>query len=152
MGFPSTPYFLCFHYFGPTATHSHFSTAYTTHGLLFLSFRTPLSSFTSSRPICLFHELMIYYSYPLGLMGFLSICQLFSVRVVGFSFPLGLPKWPLTDIKSTLTDHKCSLAPTPPKKPRRKSWVSRDQCKIHGIKNILGLPSIIGMSKTVMFA
>ena len=51
MGLPSTPYFLCFYYFGPTAAHSHFFTSYTAHGLLFLSFRTPLSPFTSSRPI-----------------------------------------------------------------------------------------------------
>ena len=64
--------------------------------LLFLSFRTPLSLFTSSRPICLFHGPVIHYSCRLGLMGFLSICQLFYVRVASFSFPLGLPKWPST--------------------------------------------------------
>ena len=96
MGLPSTPYFICFHYFGPAAAHSHFSTSYTAHGLLFLSFRTPLSLFTSSRSICLFHGPVIHYSCRLGLMGFLSICQLFYVRVAGFSFPLGLPKWPST--------------------------------------------------------
>ena len=83
MGLPSTPYFLCFHYFGPAAAHSHFSTSYTAHGLLFLSFQAPLSPFTSSRPICLSHGLVIYYSYCLGLMGFLSICQLFSICVAG---------------------------------------------------------------------
>ena len=48
-----------FHYFGPVMTHSHFSTSYIAHGLLFLSFRAPLSPFTSSRPICLSHGLMI---------------------------------------------------------------------------------------------
>ena len=63
--------------------HSHFSTSYIAHGLLFLSFRTPLNPFTSSRPICLFHGPVIHYSYRLGLMGFLSICQLFSVHVAG---------------------------------------------------------------------
>ena len=64
-------------------THSHFSTSYTTHGLLFLFFRAPLSPFTPSRPICLFHGPVIHYSYRLGLMGFLSICQLFFVHVAG---------------------------------------------------------------------
>ena len=83
MGLPSTPYFLCFHYFEPAVTHSHFSTSYTTHGLFFLSFRAPLSPFTSSRLICLSHRPVIHYSYRLGLIGFLSICQLFSVHVAG---------------------------------------------------------------------
>ena len=41
MSLPSTPYFLCFHYFGPAAAHSYFFTSYTAHGLLFLSFRAP---------------------------------------------------------------------------------------------------------------
>ena len=45
----------------------------------FLSFRAPLSTFASFRPICLFHGPVIHYFYSLGLMGFLSICQLFSV-------------------------------------------------------------------------
>ena len=61
--------------------HSHFSTSYTAHGLLFLSFRAPLSPFISSRPICLSHGPVIHYSCRLGLMGFLSVCQLFSVRI-----------------------------------------------------------------------
>ena len=64
MGLPSTPYFLCFHYFEPTVAHSHFSTSYTTHSLLFLSFRAPLSPFTSSRPICLSYRPVIHYSCP----------------------------------------------------------------------------------------
>ena len=89
MGLPSTPYFLCFHYFGPTVTHSHFSTSYIAHDLLFLFFRAPLSPFTSSRPICLSHGPMIHYSCRLGLMSFISICQLLSVRVTG----LLLPTW-----------------------------------------------------------
>ena len=89
MGLLSTPYFFCFHYFGPVAAHSHFSTSYTAHDLLFLSFQTPLSPFTSSRPICLSHGPVIHYSCRLGLMGFLSICQLFSVHVAG----LLLPTW-----------------------------------------------------------
>ena len=83
MGLPSTPYFLYFLYFEPTVAHSHFSTSYTAHGLIFLFFRAPLSLFTSSRPICLSHGPVIYYSCHLGLMGFLSICQFFSVRVAG---------------------------------------------------------------------
>ena len=75
MGSPSTPYFLYFHYFGHVVAHSCFSTSYTVHGLLFLSFRAPLSPFTSLRPICLSHGPVIHYSYRLGLMGFLFICQ-----------------------------------------------------------------------------
>ena len=71
MGLPSTPYFLRFNYFGPAAAYSHFFTSYTTHGLLFLSFRALLSPFTSSRPICLSHGPVIHYSRCLGLMGFL---------------------------------------------------------------------------------
>ena len=73
IGLPSAPYFLCFHYFGPATTHSHFFTSYTTHGLLFLSFRAPLGPFTSSRPICLSHRLVIHYSSHSGLMVFFSI-------------------------------------------------------------------------------
>ena len=83
MGLPSTPYFLYFHYFGPTTAHSHFSTSYIAHGLIFLFFQAPLSLFTSSRPICLSHGPVIHYSCHLGLMGFLSVCQFFSVRVAG---------------------------------------------------------------------
>ena len=71
IGLSSTPYFLCFHYFGPATAHSHFSTSYTAYGLLFLSFQAPLSPFTSSRPICLSHGPVIHYSRCLGLMGFL---------------------------------------------------------------------------------
>ena len=73
MGLPSTPYLLCFHYFGPVAAHSHFFTSYTAHGLLLLSFWAPLGPFTSSRPICLSHEPVIHYSCHSGLMVFFSI-------------------------------------------------------------------------------
>ena len=83
IGLPSTPYFLCFHYFRSVVAHSHFSTSYTTHDLLFLSFQAPLSSFTSSRPICLSHGPVIHYSCRLGLISILSICELPSVHVVG---------------------------------------------------------------------
>ena len=37
-GLVITPYFLCFHYFGPTTAHSHISTSHTTHGFLFSLF------------------------------------------------------------------------------------------------------------------
>ena len=83
MGLPSTPYFLYFNYFGSAAAHSHFSTSYIAHGLLFLPFRTPLSPFTSSRPICLSYGPVIHYSCRLGLMGFLFVYQLLSVYVAG---------------------------------------------------------------------
>ena len=91
MGLPSTSYFLYFHYFGLTATHSYFSTSYTAHGLLFLSFRALLSPFTFSRPIfiCLSHGPVIHYSCRLGLMGFLSVCQLLSILLTR----LLLPTW-----------------------------------------------------------
>ena len=46
----------------------------------FFSFRAPLSTFASFRPICLFHGPVIHYFCRLGLMDFLSIYQLFSVR------------------------------------------------------------------------
>ena len=49
----------------------------------FLSFRVHLSPFTPSRPVCLSHGPVIHYSCSLGLMGFLSIYQFFSVRVAG---------------------------------------------------------------------
>ena len=89
IGLPSTLYFLYFHYFGSAVAHSHFSTSYTVHGLLFLSFGALLSSFTSSMPICLSDGPVIHYLCRLGLMGFLSICQLFSVPFTR----LLLPTW-----------------------------------------------------------
>ena len=72
-----------------------FSTSYTAYGLLFLSFRAPLSLFTSSRLICLSHVPMIHYSCHLGLMGFLSICQLLSIRVAGLLLPTRASKMAL---------------------------------------------------------
>ena len=86
MGLSSTPYFLCFHYFGFDVAHSYFSTSYIAHGFFFFFLSLFLGSFKPiypSRPICLFHGPVIHYSCCLGLMGFLSICQLFSVRVAG---------------------------------------------------------------------
>ena len=50
---------------------SHFSTSYSAHGMLFLSFLASLSPLASSRPIYLFVGPMIHYSCRLGLMGFL---------------------------------------------------------------------------------
>ena len=40
--------------------------------ICYFSFQTPLGSFASSRPICLFYGFMINYSYHLDLMVFLS--------------------------------------------------------------------------------
>ena len=54
-------------------------------GMLFLSFRASLSLFTSSRPIFLFHELMIHHSCRLGLMVFSLICQTFATLVARLS-------------------------------------------------------------------
>ena len=66
-------------------------------GMLFLSFQASLSPFTSSRPICLFHGLVIYYSYCLGLMVLPPVCQPFATLMVGLSsFYLDSQKWPST--------------------------------------------------------
>ena len=98
MGLTLTPYFLCFHYFGLAMAHSHFSTSYTAHGLLFLSFRAPLSPFTFSRPICLSHGPVIHYSCRLGLLSFLFVCQLLYVRVVGLLLPTWASKMALNKL------------------------------------------------------
>ena len=111
MGLPSTPYFLCFHYFGSATVHFHFFTSYTTHGLLFLSFRAPLSPFTSSRSICLSHGPVIHYSCHLGLMGFQSVCQLLSIRVVGLLLPFLF----------LLSPNAVPLSTSKPQKPMKKS-------------------------------
>ena len=72
MGLPSTPYFLCFHYFGHVVVHSHFSTSYTTHGLLFCLFP---GSFKPIYPL----KAHLFISWtcdpsflPLGLDGFVT--------------------------------------------------------------------------------
>ena len=54
-------------------------------GMLFLSFWASLNSFTSSRPIFLFHEPVIHYSYCLGLMVLPSVCQPFAALVARLS-------------------------------------------------------------------
>ena len=118
MDLPSTPYFLYFHYFGLAATHSHFSTSYTAHGLLFFSFRTLLSLFTSSRPICLSHEPVIHYSYCLSLMSFLSIYQLFSVYVAGlllstWAFKMATNIWPPEHMKHSYGSYVNKRLPCP---------------------------------------
>ena len=71
----------------------------------FLSFWAPLSSFTLSRPICLSHGLVIHYSCCLGLMGFLSIYQLFSVRVTGLLLSTWASKMAINTRDLTLTFH-----------------------------------------------
>ena len=66
-------------------------------GMLFLSFRAFLSSFTSLRLICLFNEPMIHYSCRLGLMVLPPVCQPFAALVAGLSsFHLDPQKWPST--------------------------------------------------------
>ena len=112
MGLPSTPYFLYFHYFGSAATYSHFSTSYTAHGLLFFfffpSFRAPLCPFTYSIPICLSHEPIIHYSCRLGLMSFLFVCQLLSVRGAGLLLPTWASKMALNKGKA-MQQYKCNI-------------------------------------------
>ena len=83
MGLPSTPYFLCFHPLGLSWPILNFPHHILPMVCFFLSFRAPLNPFTSLRPFFFSHGPAIHYSYHLGLMGFLSICQLFSIRVAG---------------------------------------------------------------------
>ena len=69
-------------------------------GMLFLSFRASLSPFTSSRPICLFHEPVIHHSYSLGLVVLSPVCQPFAALIAGLSsFHLDPQKWPSTPCK-----------------------------------------------------
>ena len=63
---------------------SHFSTSYTIHGMLFLSFLASLSPLASSRPSYLFVGPVIHYSCRLGLMGFCYLfCQFFVALIIG---------------------------------------------------------------------
>ena len=67
-------------------------------GLLFLSFRTSLSSFTSSNPICLFHGLVIHYSCRLGLMVFFyPFTNSFLPMLLGF-FLFDFPKTTINNV------------------------------------------------------
>ena len=76
MGLALIPYFLCLHCFwaynGPFSLFLHHILPM---DMLFLSFRASLSSFSSLRPTCLFHEPMIHHSYRLGLMAWPLVCQ-----------------------------------------------------------------------------
>ena len=70
VGLPLTPYFLCMHYFWAcSGPFSLFLNHILLMGMLFFSFRVSLNSFTSSRPICLFHEPVIHHSHHLGLIA-----------------------------------------------------------------------------------
>ena len=93
MGLPLTPYFFCLHYYGPVVAHSHFSISYTAYGYaisLFPGFFKPIYLL---KPVCLFHEPVIHYSYRLGLMVLPLICQPFVALVARlFSFYLDSQK------------------------------------------------------------
>ena len=140
MGLPSTSYFLFFHYFGPATAHSQFSTSYTAHGLLFLSFRAPLSPFISSRPIFLSHGLVIHYSCRLGLMGFLSVCQLLS-SVAGLLLPTWASKMALNKLffkhKNNFKNFKTS---------KHEWWKSLPKTNIK-TKNLFDLITILAGSR-----
>ena len=107
-GLAITPYFLCFHYFGFAVAHSYFSTSYIAHGFFYfyfffsLSFWAPLSPFTPSRPICLSHGPVIHYSCHLASMGFLTIYQLFFVRVARLLLSTWASKMAINKIKLKL--------------------------------------------------
>ena len=129
MGLPLTLYFLYFHYFGPTTAHSHFSTSYTAHGLIFLFFRAPLSLITSSRPICLSHGPVIHYSCHLGLMGFLSVCQFFSVRVAGllpsiWASEMAINIYPPEHMKRSCGSYFKNKNKNKKKKKKKKTYLS----------------------------
>ena len=102
-GIAINPLLSCFHYFGPTVTHSHFFTSYTAHGLLFFFFFF-FSFFPGSfKPIYpLKAHLFILWAcdplfLPLGLNEFFyPFTKSFLSALLGFSFSLGLPKWPST--------------------------------------------------------
>ena len=101
-GFAINPLFSFFHYFGSVVAHSCFSTSYIAHDLLFLSFRAPLSPFTSSRPFYFILFFLISWVcdplfLPFGLNDFSFYLPNFFLSVLlGFFFPLGLSKWPST--------------------------------------------------------
>ena len=83
-------------------TISHFSTLYTAHRMLFLSFLVSLSPLASSRSIYLFVGPVIHYSCRLGLMDFCYLfCQFFVALIIGLSFCLpGLPQMALNRKKA----------------------------------------------------
>ena len=98
MRLPSTPYFLCLHYFGLVVAHSHFFTSYIAHG-----FATSLFP-GSFRPIC-FLKAHLFISWAcdplflsLGLNGFfLTLLTLFFPYRWDSSFYRAfLPKWAST--------------------------------------------------------
>ena len=100
MDLPLTLYFLCLHYFWAcSGSFSLFLHHILPIGVLFLSFWASLSPFTSSRPVCLFHEPMIHHSCRLGLMVLPLVCQTFAALIAGlFAFHLYPQKWPSTPI------------------------------------------------------
>ena len=88
MGLPSTPYFLCLHYFRLIMAHSYFTTSHTTRG-----FATSLSP-SSFRPVCFLKAyLFILWAY---LFIFYLFTNSFSPMLLGFFSLLGFPKWAST--------------------------------------------------------
>ena len=126
MGLSSTPYFLCFHYFGPAVAHSRFSISYIAHGLLFLSFWAPLSSFTSSRLIFFISWACDPLFLPFGLNEFsIYLPNSFLSVFLGFFFPLGLPKWTSTESKKGIKKYM----KTPLEWIKNHDWV-RGECPL----------------------
>ena len=79
MGLPLTlTFFVCIT-FEPAMAHSHFFYIIYCPWVCYFSLSELfLSPFTSSKPICLFHEPVIHYSYRLGLMALPLLCQTFA--------------------------------------------------------------------------
>jgi len=109
MGLPSTPYFLCLHYFRPAVAHSHFSTSYTAHG-----FAIPLfPSFL--KPVCFLkaHLSISWTCNPLFLLlglnsFFYPFTNCFLPVLMGF-FLFGFPKTTVNKGESSTSDPRTPL-------------------------------------------
>ena len=91
-GIAINPLLSCFHYFGPTVTHSHFFTSYTAHGLLFFFFSFFPSSFKPIYPLKA-HLFILWVCdplfLPLGLNEFsIHLPNIFCLRCWAFPFHL----------------------------------------------------------------
>ena len=92
--------FLVYNCLGPAAALSHFSTSYSAHGMLLLSFLVSLSPLAFSRPIYSFVGPVIHYSCSLGLMGsLLFILSILCDPHYWAFLSAGLPQMALNNMK-----------------------------------------------------
>ena len=80
MGLPLAPYFLCLHYFGPTVTHSRFST-YCPWVCFFSLFRPIQARLLPQDPL---YEPVSRSFLPLGLNGFFLLANFGLPVLLGF--------------------------------------------------------------------